>query len=76
MTDEIMDALNHAGWSIGVTAFHSTTRGLVWIVSGHNGENLLRAEGPTEAAAWRAALDQAGAVGMLPGWRISEPGEG
>jgi hypothetical protein len=44
----------------------------VWVVSGHNGENLIRAEGPSGAAAWRAALEQARAVGMVRGWRVSE----
>jgi hypothetical protein len=76
MTDEIVDALHRAGWSIGLTAFHSTAGGFVWVVSGHNGENLIRAEGATKAAAWWSALDQARAVGMVPGWRISEPGVG
>jgi hypothetical protein len=33
------------------TAFATTTTVLVWVVSGHNGENLIRAEGTTEEAA-------------------------
>jgi hypothetical protein len=51
-------------------------RGLVCVVSGHNGENLIRAEGLTSAAAWQAALDEARAVGMAPGWPVSAPGLG
>jgi hypothetical protein len=49
---------------------------MIWVVTGRNGENLIRAEGLTEATAWRAALGQARAVGMVPGWRASEPGVG
>ena len=37
------------------------------MVTGTNGENMIRAEGATCAEAWRRALDQATAVGMLPG---------
>jgi hypothetical protein len=47
--------------------------GVVWVVSGHNGENAIRAEGSTESAAWRAALDQARTLGML-GTKL--PGQG
>jgi hypothetical protein len=36
-------------------------------VIGPNGENRIRAEGTTCAEAWRRALDQAPAVGLLPG---------
>jgi hypothetical protein len=71
MTDE--NAIHRAGWSIGVTAFHSAAGGLATAVSG---ENLIRAEGRTEAAAWWAGLRQASAVGMAPGWRVSVPGVG
>ena len=42
--------------------------------SGRNGENLMRAEGATSTAAWQAALVEAQAVGMAPGWRVSRPG--
>lgn len=73
MTDEIFANLQEAGWSVEVTAFHSVAGGLVWVVSGHNGENFIRAEGPSETAAWRAASDQAKAVGMFPGRWISLP---
>jgi hypothetical protein len=37
-------------------------------------ENRIRAEGPAEADAWRAAVAQARSVGMLGGWRVPEPG--
>ncbi len=42
--------------------------GLVWVVTGTNGENRIQAEGATCSEAWRRALDQVEVVGMLPGW--------
>ena len=71
-----LNLLHAAGWSVGDTAFVTEADVLVWLVSGRNGENVIGAEGPTQTAAWRAACDQARAVGMLPGWRMSEPGVG
>jgi hypothetical protein len=62
---ECVAELRRAGWSVGDTAFTTGSGGLVWVVSGHNGENLIRAEGPTSAAAWRSACDQARSLGML-----------
>jgi hypothetical protein len=50
--------------------------GLVWLVTGHNGENLIRVEGPTRAKAWRSAVGQARAVGMRGGWRGPSAGGG
>jgi hypothetical protein len=41
--------------------------GLVWIVLGRRGSDLLMVSGATCREAWRRALDQAAAVGMLPG---------
>lgn len=69
--------LHRTGWSIGDAAFAGPT-GRDWLVSGHNGENLIRAEGPTQGAAWWGACRQAEAVGMLEmgsTWR-GEAGEG
>jgi hypothetical protein len=43
------------GQLIGDIAFVTAAGVLVWLVSGRNGENVIRAEGPTQAAAWRAA---------------------
>lgn len=68
---EAVVALKRAGWSIGDAALAGLDGRRTWIVSGSNGENLIRAEGATEAEAWRQALEQARAVGMLdrpPGW--------
>jgi hypothetical protein len=53
---------------VGDTAFHDVeTGGQVWVVTGSNGESMIRAEGATCSESWRRALEQAGAVGMLPG---------
>jgi hypothetical protein len=58
--DECFDRLRRAGWTVGETA--SAT---LWIVTGTNGENRIRAEGQTQAEAWRLACQQAHALGML-----------
>jgi hypothetical protein len=68
--------LHAAGWSVGDTAFVTEAGTLIWLVSGVDGEDVIRAEGPTQAAAWRTACDQARAVGMLKRWRVSQPGVG
>jgi hypothetical protein len=62
---DCLKALRRAGWSLGDTAFRFPAGGLVWLVSGVNGKNRIRAEGSTCAAAWRAAVEQAKAVGMI-----------
>jgi hypothetical protein len=63
-SDESYLRLHAAGWSIGDAAY--VERGsLVWLVSGRNGENLIRAEGRTRDAAWWAAVGQTQAVGMI-----------
>jgi hypothetical protein len=48
---ECLDRLHCAGWTIGDTAFRSPDGRLVWLVSGRNGENQIRAEGATAAEA-------------------------
>jgi hypothetical protein len=73
---EAFDQLKRSGWSVGVAGLATEGGGIVWVVSGTNSENVIRAEGRTEAAAWRTAVDQARAVGMLAGWRVSEAGVG
>jgi hypothetical protein len=45
-----IDALRRAGWSVGDAA-STGPDGPVWLITGHNGENLIRAEGPTRADA-------------------------
>jgi hypothetical protein len=55
--DESLSRLRRAGWSVSETA----TAG-AWIVSGHNGENMINARGKTQAEAWHRAVEQAEAV--------------
>ncbi len=70
--DDLSDAdtalirLRRAGWSVGEAAF-SGPRSTTWVVSGRNGENLIRAFGPTADAAWLEAERQARELGMLDG---------
>jgi hypothetical protein len=63
--DEALDRLHRAGWSIGDVAFRDGAGGLLWIVSGSNGENLIRAEGATRSEAWIRAVEQARSLGMI-----------
>ena len=60
----------------GDTAFLASAGGPVRVISGSNDENLLRADGPTAAAAWRAACDQARSLGMFRGGGYTGPAEG
>jgi hypothetical protein len=74
--DQALKLLHAAGWIVGDTAVVTEAGILVWLVSGRNGENVIRAEGQTEAAAWQAAVDQVRSVGMLRGVRPGDPGRG
>jgi hypothetical protein len=62
--DAIADRLHAAGGSVGETCFR-TNAGPVWQVDGTNGENQLLARAPTQTGAWRLAVEQATATGML-----------
>ena len=77
--DEVVSAvarLHRAGWSIGDVVFQGDDRKPRWLVSGSNGDNLIRAEGSTPDEAWAVAEDQARSLGMIrltpreasPGW--------
>ena len=66
-SDEALDRLHRAGWSIGDVAAPDGAGGLSWLVWGSNGENLIRAEGATRDEAWGRAVEQARALGMLGG---------
>lgn len=57
--------LKRAGWSIGDAVSVGEMGERVWGVTGRNGENLIRAEAPTRAEAWRLALEQAREVARL-----------
>ena len=62
---ECIVTLKWAGWSIGDAAFVGESGEHVWVVYGHTGENLIRAEGATQDKAWRRAVEQVKEVGML-----------
>jgi hypothetical protein len=70
--EELLAPLHRAGWSIGDTAFSTESGGLAWVVSGSNGEDLIRAEGPTRDVAWRRAVERAREVGMLGAVRVDQ----
>jgi hypothetical protein len=62
--------LRRCGWNVGETAF-SGPHGTTWVVSGSNGENIIRATDPTQSATWAEAERQALELGMVdrtPGW--------
>jgi hypothetical protein len=61
---DMITRLHRAGWSVGDCVSVGPS-GRAWLVDGHNGENLIRAEGRTAVEAWRQAVEQARAVGML-----------
>ena len=64
-SDASLASLHRAGWTIGDAAFGGIGPGLVWLVSGSNGENLIRAQGATRDEAWDRAVEQARSLGML-----------
>jgi hypothetical protein len=49
--DQALKLLHATGWCVGDTAFVTEAGTLVWLVSGRNGEKVIRAEGPTQADA-------------------------
>src|SRR5262249_28164858 len=55
--DECRDCLHRAGWSISEAG-----GGLGWIVSNTNGVHQIKAEGRTQAEAWRQTALQAQCV--------------
>jgi hypothetical protein len=58
--DESFERLRRAGWSVG-----GCGTAALWVVSGSNGENAIRAPGRAQAAAWWRACGQTRAMGML-----------
>jgi hypothetical protein len=54
-SDQSFQRLQQAGWTVGDIAVHGES-GLVWIVSGFNGENLIEARGTSRDEAWSNAL--------------------
>lgn len=57
--------LHRAGWSIGDVVAKGLDGRPVWIVSGSNGENLIRVEGLSKVEAWLCAVESARSLGML-----------
>ncbi|HMB07740.1 MAG TPA: hypothetical protein VKP69_28905, partial [Isosphaeraceae bacterium] len=47
------------GWANSRAAATGEAGGWAWVVSGHNGEDLIRAEGPMAAVAWQRAAVRA-----------------
>jgi hypothetical protein len=62
--DEAYHRLHRAGWTLGIYSV-AGLHGVVCVVEGLNGENLIRGEGNTLEAAYLSACDQVRAVGML-----------
>jgi hypothetical protein len=73
---EAIGRLHRAGWSVGSTAYGTEAGGLTWVVSGANGEDPIEGRGATAAGAWRSALEQARALGMLDSIRPGRSGGG
>jgi hypothetical protein len=72
-SDDSFAHLHAAAWTVGDVAVHGKS-GLVWLVTGANGENRIEARGATQDEAWRNAVLQAEAVGMagLDSFRIAK----
>ena len=62
--EDAYDRLHRAGWTLGIYSL-AGPHGVVCVVEGLNGENLIRGEGTKLEAAYLSACDQARAVGML-----------
>lgn len=60
-----LGCLHRAGWTVGQFAASAEDGGRVWVVSGTNGENLIRVEGATALEAWNFAVEEARRLGML-----------
>jgi hypothetical protein len=63
-SDELLDLLHQAGWSIGDAAF-AGAEGVSWLVYGTQGGYELRAEDASRDEAWKQACRQAEALGWI-----------
>jgi hypothetical protein len=61
--DDSFARLHAAGWSIGDTQTLSA-KGLVWLVTGYDGKNVIEARGVTQSEAWYCAVQLAKMVGI------------
>ncbi len=73
---EAIELLGRSGWTVQDFAISGESGTVIWLVSGSNGENLIRVQGPTAVLAWQRAVEQAAAVGMLKGWPRPSSGMG
>jgi hypothetical protein len=62
--DEVYEQLHRAGWTLGIYSL-ADRHGVVCMVEGVNGENMIPGKGDTLEAANLSACDLARAVGML-----------
>jgi hypothetical protein len=62
--EEAYHQLHRAAWTLGIYSL-AGPHGVVCVVEGLNGENLIRGEGTTLEAAYLSACDQARTVGMF-----------
>lgn len=63
---DMMRNLRRSGWTMGDYTLKKPT-GRIAVVSGHNGENVIRTEAETKELAWWRACQQAQSLGMLRG---------
>ena len=63
--EESLAPLHRSGWTIEDCAVLDMSKGVVWIVTGRNGKNQIRTEGPTARWAWWYAIGHARELGML-----------
>ena len=63
-SEESLCRLHSAGWTVNCTKFESGG-GLIWIVSGYNGENQVLTASHSRDRAWYEACLQARSVAML-----------
>ncbi len=56
---DILERLEHSGWSIGNYTVASRGAGLVWVVSGRNGNKTIWVEANNELEAWKRAEKEA-----------------
>ena len=61
----MMDSLRRAGWSLGHATLVGPDGSRSCLITRHDGEDLIHAEAPTQAEAWRLATDQARSLSML-----------
>ena len=64
-SDSAIRRFRRAGFSVSLGAEAGDDNRTLWVVTATRGEQVIRAEGPTSVAAWRAALAEARAAGLV-----------